>query len=291
QFRAHDLQPGQLAVLAGNVGNRLRQDEEVHPGADRFVALVGQQQKATIEEALAGTARAGYRRVELTNGFFEGEMAERTRAALRANKLELFSMYFGGPMHEPDAAQQTIAKVLTLADVAKSMGAHMVNVNPAPTKERKTDAQLANQARTLNEIGKRLKPKNMKLVVHQHAPELREDAREWRYELRNTDPDLVGFCVDVDWLKRGGQDPMTLLKEAGKRIGSLHLRSARNGVWSEDLGDGDIDYRQVAAWLKEVGFQGYLIVELAYEKQTRPTRSVEEDMRRSRLYVEKVFFG
>jgi inosose dehydratase len=252
---------------------------------------VWQQQKATVEDTLAGTARAGYRRVELTNGFFEGEMAERTRAALRANKLELFSMYSGGIMHEPDAAQQTIAKLLPLADVAKSMGAHMVNVNPAPTKERKTDAQLATQARTLTEIGKRLKPKDMKLVVHQHAPELREEAREWRYELRNSDPDLVGFSVDVDWLKRGGQDPMTLLKEAGKRIGSLHLRSARNGVWSEDLGDGDVDYRQVAAWLKEVGFQGYLIVELAYEKQTNPTRSVEENMRRSRLYAEKVFFG
>jgi inosose dehydratase len=252
---------------------------------------VWQQQKASVEDALAGTARAGYRRVELTNAFFEADLAERTRAALRANKLELFSIYNGGVMHEPEAAQQTIAKVLSLADVAKSMGAHMVNVNPAPIKERKTDEQLATQAKTLNEIGKRVKAKDMKLVVHQHAPELREEAREWRFEMRNTDPALVSFCVDVDWLKRGGQDPMALLKEAGKRTASLHLRSARNGVWSEDLGDGDIDYRQVAAYMKEIGFQGYLIIELAYEKQTNPTRTVEENMRRSRLYAEKVFFG
>jgi sugar phosphate isomerase/epimerase len=129
------------------------------------------------------------------------------------------------------------------------------------------------------------------MVVHQHAPELREEAREWRSELRNTNPDLVSFCVDVDWLKRGGQDPMALLKEAGKRIASLHLRSARNGVWMEELGDGDIDYRQVAAYMKEIGYQGYLVVELAYEKQTNPTRNLEENMRRSRLYAEKVFFG
>jgi hypothetical protein len=79
---------------------------------------VWQQQKATVEEALAGTARAGYRRVELTNFFFEGENAERTRAALRANKLELFSMYNGGVMHEPDAAAKMIEKTLSLADVA-----------------------------------------------------------------------------------------------------------------------------------------------------------------------------
>jgi sugar phosphate isomerase/epimerase len=97
--------------------------------------------------------------------------------------------------------------------------------------------------------------------------------------------------VDVDWLKRGGQDPMTLLKEAGKRIASLHLRSMRQGVWMEEFGDGDVDYRQVAAYLREIGYQGYLVVELAYEKATAPTRPLEEDLRRSRMYAEKVFFG
>ena len=55
---------------------------------------------------------------------------------------------------------------------------------------------------------------------------------------------------------RGGQDPMTILREAGKRIASLHVRNARNGVWLEELSDGDVDYREVALWLKEIGYQG-----------------------------------
>jgi inosose dehydratase len=249
------------------------------------------QQKASIEDALAGIARAGYRRVELTNQFFEPDLKERTWTALRANKIELFSAYMGGVMHEPDAAKDTIAKALAMTDVAKTMGANLINVNPAPLKERKTDEQLATQVKTLNELGAKVKAKGLRLTVHQHAPELRENAREWRYELRNTDPDLVWFCPDVDWFKRGGQDTMTLLKEAGKRAASLHLRSARNGVWMEELGDGDVDYREVAAYLKEIGYQGYLVVELAYEKQTTRTRSLEEDIRRSRLYAEKVFFS
>ena len=249
------------------------------------------QQKASIEDALAGVHRAGYERIELMGQFFEPAMAERTVAALRANQVEMCSLYNGGPMHEAAGAEQTIAKTVALAQLAKPLGVPLINVNPSPLKEPKTDEQLAFQAKALNELGAKIKKLGMRLTIHQHAPEMHDNARDWRYELRHTDPDLVWFCVDVDWIKRGGQDPMTLLREAGKRIASIHLRSARNGVWAEEFADGDVDYRQVAAYLKEIGYQGFLLVELAYEKDTNPTRPLEEDLRRSRVYAEKIFFG
>jgi len=249
------------------------------------------QQKASVEESLAAVRRAGYERLEIMSQFFEPAMLERTAAALKANRLDLCAVYKGGPMHEPAAADETIARTVALADVLKPLGAPSINFNSDPIPAGKTDAQLAVQVKALDRLGAQLKARGVRLTVHQHAPEMRDNAREWRYELRHTDPDLVWFCVDVDWVKRGGQDPMTILREAGKRIASMHLRNARNGVWMEELADGDVDYREVAAWLKEIGYQGYLLVELAYESQTRPTRSLEEDLRRSRVYAEKIFFG
>ena len=249
------------------------------------------QQKASVEESLAAVRRAGYERLEIMSQFFEPAMLERTAAALKANRLDLCAVYKGGPMHEPAAADETIARTVALADVLKPLGAPSINFNSDPIPAGKTDAQLAVQVKALDRLGAQLKARGVRLTVHQHAPEMRDNAREWRYELRHTDPDLVWFCVDVDWVKRGGQDPMTILREAGKRIASMHLRNARNGVWMEELADGDVDYREVVAWLKEIGYQGYLLVELAYESQTRPTRSLEEDLRRSRVYAEKIFFG
>ena len=192
----------------------------------------------------------------------------------------------------PPAAEQTIAKTLALAEVVKPLGAPAINFNPNPLQEPKSDAATRRiRRRRSTGSGEQLKQRGLRLTLHQHAPEMRDNAREWRYALRHTDPDLVWFCVDVDWIKRGGQDPMTLLPEAGKRIASIHLRSARAGVWMEEFGDGDIDYRPVAAYLKEIGYQGPLLVELAYEKATSPTRPLEEDLRRSRIYAEKIFFG
>ena len=242
-----------------------------------------------VEEALPAVARAGYTRVEMTSAFWAPELRERTRALLKEHRLESPIVYNGGPMHTPEGAEKTIAETLAYADVARAAGARAMSFNANPKKERKTDAELDQQARALNELGSKLRARKMDLVIHQHAPELQENAREWRWQFRHTDPSLVKICLDIDWVKRGGQDVMTLLRESAPRLAAVHLRSARNGVWMEELGDGDIDYRQVAAYLREIRWSGWMTVELAYEKATVITRPLEENLKRSREYAEKVF--
>jgi sugar phosphate isomerase/epimerase len=125
-------------------------------------------------------------------------------------------------------------------------------------------------------------------MFHQHAPEMANNAREWRHLLANTDPE-VKVCLDVHWIYRGGQDVMTILKEAAPRLAALHLRNSKDGIWLEELADGDVDYRQVAAYLKDYGFNGYLVVELAWDPKTRITAPLESNIRRSLNYAEDIF--
>ena len=82
---------------------------------------------------------------------------------------------------------------------------------------------------------------------------------------------------------------MGFLRETGPRLVELHVRNSKQGVWMEDFGPGDVDYEKVAAYLRGIRFHGYLVVELAYEKGTQTTRSLDEDLRVSREYTEKVF--
>jgi inosose dehydratase len=138
----------------------------------------------------------------------------------------------------------------------------------------------------VTELARQLAAKRFQLILHHHWPEMAEGAREWRHLLRNTE---LPLCMDIDWVRRGGEDPLALLAEAGGRVRSLHLRNSRQGVWSEDLSDGDVDYRKVADYLKKHSYSGYLVVELAYQRETPITESVEEDLRRSREYVRDVF--
>jgi sugar phosphate isomerase/epimerase len=227
--------------------------------------------------------------MELLSSFFAPEVRDRTRALIKKHKFEIPIVYNGGVMHEPEGARKTIQATLDVAEIVKPLGTEAISFNANPKRERKTDEELAVQAKSLDELGVRLRERKLRLLVHEHAPELRESAREWRYQLQHTGPKNMGVCLDVDWVKRGGQDVMTILKECGPRLGSLHVRTMHNGVWTEEFSDGDIDHREVAAYLKKTGFQGVISVELAWEKDTQFTRSLEENLRRSREYAEKVF--
>jgi hypothetical protein len=67
------------------------------------------------------------------------------------------------------------------------------------------------------------------------------------------------------------------------------VRSAKNKLWLEDVEDSDIDYRQVAAYLKRAKLDPLVVVELAYRANTIVTRPLQEDLRLSRVYTERVF--
>ena len=93
----------------------------------------------------------------------------------------------------------------------------------------------------------------------------------------------------MDWAYEGNFEPIAFLQEVGTRLREIHIRSARNKVWLEDLEDSDIDYRKVAAYLRASNLAPLLVVELAYRPNTTITRPLEEDLRLSRLYAQKIF--
>jgi inosose dehydratase len=244
-----------------------------------------------LEEALPAIRRAGYPRVELMADFLRPHLRSKTLALLKKHELEMPTMYSGSTLHEPEAAEKSIAEILELAEALEPAGLRALTTNPSPKprQARKSEEELNLQARSLNRLGDELQKRGVRLLVHHHTPELVDDAHEWRHQLEHTDPELVSCCVDVHWAFRGGREPLAFLRETGHRLASVHLRNSRGGVWTEDFDDGDVDYRKIADYLKEMKYDQYLVVELAYEKGTEITRSLEENLRRSRLYTEKLF--
>jgi len=241
-----------------------------------------------LDEIFSGFRQAGYKHVELTSNLLAPDLAARTTGLLKQNGLQLPLVYQGGNIHDEAEATKTIDAMADLAAQVKPLGTKALIFNTAPKAQRarKTDEELSRQREAIAEMVKRVKSHGLALLLHQHAPEMSEDSREWRDLLRVK---TLGVCLDVHWILRGGQDVMTLVREAGPRIGDVHLRNSHNGVWDEEFGDGDIDYRAVAAHMEQIGYRGYLTVELAWEAGTKVTRPLVESIRRSRTYAEAVF--
>lgn len=242
-----------------------------------------------IDEIFSTTRNAGFHAMELMSHLFTPELRGRTIASVKKHGIDVPITYCGGAMHTVEGGQKTRAAILETADTATAVGTVAINHNPDPIGRAKTDDELKLQAENLNRLGEALGKHGQKLFVHHHNPEMADNAREWRYTLAHTDPALVQLCVDTHWAYRGGQDFMAIVREAGKRLASLHLRNSVNGIWSESFGAGDLDYGKSRDYLKRAKLSPYLVVELAYEEKTPHRHTLEENLRAGREYAERVF--
>jgi len=244
-----------------------------------------------LDEIFPMARKAGYHNVELNHTFFTAELRPRGRATA-SGKRSRHALGVCGRRHaRRRSGRETIRLALEIATICQFFGCHAVinNPDPKPGQARKSDGELAVQVKMLDRLGRPLRYRGLEFWTHAHSPEMAENAREWRYNLEHTDPRYVSVCLDRDWVHQGGQDPLALLREAGSRVAGLHLRNSTQKLWLEVLGDGDIDYRQVAAYLQQAELQPLLVVELAYKKETVVTRPLEDDLRLSRMYAERVF--
>jgi inosose dehydratase len=244
-----------------------------------------------LPEIFSSAKAAGFHNIELTDVFFTPDLSARTLSLLQMNQLRTPSVYVHGAMHEMAAGSETEQRALGVLAVARRSGCGAIVCDPEPKAVgEKTDQELETQAILANRLGRKLAAEGADLRLHNHKVELQSNAREWRYMLNHTDPKVVSVCLDIDWVNQAGYKPMDLLREAGDRVSEIHIRSSRNLVWQESVEDaGDVDYKPIAALLKKERLEPLVVVELAYAEGTTVSRTLEEDLRRSRLFAEQIF--
>ncbi len=256
----------------------------------QYAKRKGKTLQDVLPEVIPMARETGFHNVELNAEFLTPELSRQTLELVRSNGLRMPSVYSGGPLHD-ERAEGTIAKALTTGRSCQPFGCQAVVCNADPKGEgiRKTDRELERQASVMNRMGRELAASGLQLRVHNHTPEMLDNAREWRSTLRGTDPQYVTLCLDLDWVRQGDQDALGLLKEAGKRVSEIHVRNSRDKLWLEAFEPGDIDYTAIAGYLKSAGLKPLIAVELAYREKTAVTRPLADDLRASRLYAEQVF--
>ena len=244
-----------------------------------------------LDEAFRSLRRAGYRRLELDSAFVGAALRARTLPLLRDHRLEPAVLYTSGPLYAIPAAEETRNEVVQTAQLLAGDDLSFVNFQPAakPNGQRKTSDELETQAYQLTRMGQDLAQNGIGLMFHHSPVEMQDDAREWRYLLAHTEPRLVSCCLDVDWAARAGLNPLSLIDTAGPRLRSLHLRNPRMGVNQEMLGEGDIDMVRIARLLRQMRYDGYLVVELLYDAGTKRQHGLTEDLSLSRWYMQEVF--
>jgi len=227
--------------------------------------------------ALSDVQDAGYRRLEMMSGTVLAKPIGEIQALLEQYGLFIDHVWHSGRLYPAEAADSTIAKAIELLDYIKPLKSPDFYFDPFGDRGPLSDEEAKSQNRGLDRIGREVKDRGMKLCIHNHESPMRYGANEWLGVLH-----LSTHCVP----------PKPLLYQAGDkgRLGAIHMRTQHLKIADQTMEDGgDIDFHKAAAYLKKIQFDGGLVEETEWMKETKVTRSARENKRLARIWCEKVY--
>lgn len=240
-----------------------------------------------LDQIFADMSYAGIEGIELIHTALHPDGAvERIAGLSKKHCLPVIGTSFHGNMWDRGKHAEILADAELVIPRLAKLGGHTLGTSVGATGKPKTPEQLDAQAELLRKIIALGKQHGVVLNLHNHTYEVEHKLHDLKGTLARI-PD-VKLGPDLNWLVRGGVDPVTFIREYGDRIVFLHLRDQKaDGKWSEAMGEGDMDYAAIAKALRDVGFCGPAVIELAHEAKFKLTRPLRESLKMSREFVRK----
>lgn len=179
-----------------------------------------------------------------------GKTAPELRALLdqRGLKCSSYGVSYDAIDQKPDSILQN----------AQALGVQYIRIGSIPHKMAATLEMMKNAAEVFNRFGKKAHEKGIMFCYHNHGFEFQpyENGTLFDYLVKETNPEYVGYEMDVTWTYLPGQDPAALLAKYPKRFRLIHLKDVQKGVARSDkgsmaneqsvvLGTGQIDWPAV----------------------------------------------
>ena len=238
-----------------------------------------------LDRIFADMKYAGMEGIELMHTALRPDDAvERIGELKERHGLAVIGTSFGGKMYDRNEHNAILQDAeLVITRLAK-LGGKTLGTSVGGARKRKTPEQLDAQADLLKKIIAIAESRGVVLNLHNHTYEVVDGMHDLRGTLARVPGVKLG--PDLNWLVRGGVDPVEFLLEFPDRIVFLHLRDQHDdGRWSEAMGEGDMDYVAIGKALEKIRFAGHAVIELAHERDFKPTRPLRESLKISRQFV------
>jgi len=161
----------------------------------------------------------------------------------------------------------------SVAKDAKALGLKYAGVAWIPHKDPFDEKTCRDAATVFNKAGETLAKSGIKFFYHTHGYEFQKTADGTLFDtlMKETDPKLVSYEMDVFWIVHPGQDPVNLLQKYGKRFALMHVKDMKKGTptglltghsdVNNDvaLGTGTMDWPAILKAAKKAGVKYYFI--------------------------------
>jgi sugar phosphate isomerase/epimerase len=240
-----------------------------------------------LDQIFADMSYAGLDGIELMHTALRyPDSVERIAALSNEHNLPVIGTSFGGAMWDLAQHEAVFEDARLVVTRLAKLGGRTLGTSVGKAPQNKTAEQLDAQAELLRRIMKLCHDNGVVLNLHNHTYEVENDMHDLKGTLARIPEVKLG--PDLNWLVRGGVDPVSFIQTYGDKIVFLHIRDQNaDGTWSEAVGEGDMDYVAIGKALCATGFSGDAVIELAHESNFKPTRPLRDSFRMSRAYVRK----
>lgn len=228
-------------------------------------ALMAADPLGTLEKV----SKIGYKTVEgatyTGTELFYGMPAAQFKSILDGYGLEMPSAHYSLGEAMPKAKGTITNDWQKAVDDASAVGlSYMVCAYLADT-ERGTIDHYLKTAEKLNEAAAICQKSSIKLCYHNHNFEFIEQDGILPYDilLSHTDPDLVSMEMDIYWMYKAKQDPLTWFKKYPGRFPLWHVKDMDKTPEQKftEVGNGTIPFKSVFEHAKEAGLDHFFVEE------------------------------
>lgn len=207
---------------------------------------------ADLGRVLEQIAKIGYKEVEFAGTY--NHTADEARDMLKHNGLVAPSAHIAieAILSAPDK---------TFAD-AHTLGLQWITVPSLPRGKHVTVDDWKGVAAQFNDAAMKAKAAGFRFAFHNHNDIVKEtgDVLPVDILMKETDPSLVSYEMDLYWAVSGGADPIALLERYPGRFRMFHVKDGVAPYTDQtqtDVGKGSIDFKPIFA--RASGIEHYFV--------------------------------
>lgn len=188
---------------------------------------------------LKKVAEIGYKEVEFGGGGYDKMDAAMLRRAMDAVGLVSPSIHVG--------YDELLSGLDAAAVRAKTLGAHTI-VLPYMTKEHFSAEAWTKAVANMNRFGEALKKQGLGFAYHNHHFEFLEKpdgVSLFDRFMKDRDPALIGYELDLFWAVKAGEDPKALIRRLAGTIFAYHVKDMKADGSMTSVGAGSIDFADI----------------------------------------------
>lgn len=224
----------------------------------------GEAHKGELAHMIDITAQAGFDSIEPI-AYWMGELADpdKLRDKLEEQNIELAAIALTLPWNEPEETEDEIKKADEIIELTSKFPGAMLCLVHEPVGRHDVEQRRKNLIANLNSVARRAADKGVECTFHPNSPASSITRTEEDYDvlLPGLDAEVIGWTPDVGHIINGRMNPLDKMKEYESLINLVHYKDWAGEHDFALMGEGEVDFVEITQWLKDIGYDGWIICE------------------------------